>query len=165
MKVENISRGDWIVGGVALLLVIDLLFLPWFSVGGGSVSGISIPSADLTATDAPDGWLGLLAVLAALALIADLALERLSPQTQLPAIGGSRPMTRFVLAAAAGGFVTLKFLFHVHFSYFGFGFWLAVLLVAALVFLAMQARHAAPATRTTEAETTGTSGPARPPTP
>ena len=56
MSVENVSREDWIIGGLALLLVIDLLFLPWFSVLGRS---------RLTATDAPDGWLGVLAVLAA----------------------------------------------------------------------------------------------------
>lgn len=143
--------------------MVDLLLLPWFSSGGGSVSGFSIPSVDLSATDSPDGWLGLLAVLVLLALIADLALERLSPQSQVPAIGGSRPMTRLVLAGVACGLVALKFLFHVHFSYFGFGFWLAVLLVAALLFLAMQARSSTPALRTGPAETAGTAGGGAPP--
>jgi hypothetical protein len=137
VNVENVSRDDWILGGVGLLLVIDLLFLPWFSISFGSVSVTS------TATGSPDGWLGVLAVLATIAAVADLAIERLSPQTQLPAIGGSRPQTRFVLACVAAGFVVLKFLFHVHFSLFGFGFWLAVILTAGFVYLAIQARHGA----------------------
>jgi hypothetical protein len=142
MNTADVSRDDWILGGVALLLIIDLLFLPWFSVGGGSVGNIAIPSIDLTASDAPDGWLGILAVLAALALIADLGIERLSPQTTLPNIGGSRVMTRFVLGMAAALFVVLKFLFHIHFSIFGIGFWLAVILTAALVYLLLQTRKA-----------------------
>jgi hypothetical protein len=38
-------------------------------------------------------------------------------------------------------FVVLKFLFHVHFSLFGFGFWLAVVLTAGLVVLALRAQR------------------------
>lgn len=136
MSVEKVSRDDWIVGGVGLLLVIDLLALPWYSISIGPFTATS------AATGAPDGWLGVLAVLAVLAVIADLALERLSPQTTLPAIAGSRTMTRFVLACIAAGFVVLKFLFHIHFSLFGFGFWAAVVLTAAFVYLATRARHA-----------------------
>jgi len=56
--------------------------------------------------------------------LADLAIERFSPQTALPNVGGSRTMTRFVLGIAAVVFLVLKFLFNIHFSDFGFGFWL-----------------------------------------
>jgi hypothetical protein len=136
VNTEAFSREDWIFGGVALLLVIDLLFLPWFSITVGPFS------ASTSGTGAPDGWLGVLAMLSALAVLVDLAVERLSPSTTLPAIGGSRGTTRFVLAAAAAGFLALKFLFNIHFSYFGFGFYAAVLLVGGLVFLAMQGRVA-----------------------
>lgn len=137
MNLEAVSRDDWILGGVALLLVIDLLFLPWFSVSFGPITVTS------TATGDPDGWLGILAVLTAIALIADLAIERLSPQSQLPSINGSRTHTRFVLACVTALFVVLKFLFHIHFSLFGFGFWAAVVLTAALVYFALQARSGA----------------------
>jgi hypothetical protein len=78
-------------------------------------------------------------MLAALAVVADLAIERLSPQTQIPMIGGSRTTTRLVLAGAAAGFVALKFLFHIHFSIFGFGFWAGVVLTAGLLFMAFRA--------------------------
>jgi hypothetical protein len=144
MSLDNVSRDDTILGGLTLLLVIDLLLLPWFSVGGGSIGGIPIPSIDLTATDAPDGWLGILAVIAGLALLADLAAERFSPSTQLPMIGGSRASTRLVLAGATALFVALKFLFHIHFGDFGFGFWLAVVLTAGIVFSVMRLRQGQP---------------------
>jgi hypothetical protein len=136
VNLGDFSRDDWILGGVALALVIDLLFLPWFSVSAGPFS------ATLTATDAPDGLFGVLAVLAAVALIVDLGIERLSPGTALPNIRGSRTETRFVLAAVAALFVALKFVFNIHFSDFGFGFWLGVILTIGLVYVAMQARRA-----------------------
>jgi hypothetical protein len=135
MKLDNVKRDDWLLAGVALLLVIDLLFLPWFDINLGIVSVTS------TATGAPDGWLGLLAMLAALVLIADLAIERLSAQTQLPALSGSRTLTRLALAGATAAFVALKFLFHIHFSLFGLGFWAAVVLTVALVVLALRAHR------------------------
>jgi hypothetical protein len=38
--------------------------------------------------------------------------------------------------------VALKFLFHIHFSLFGWGFYVDVILTAALVYFAMQVRSA-----------------------
>lgn len=137
MNVENVSRDDWILGGVALLLLIDLLFLPWFSVSFG------LFSVTATATGDPDGWLGIVAVLVTIAFIADLAIERFSPQTTLPAIGDSRTNTRFILACLIAVLLALKFLFQVsHFSDLGFGFWAALVLTVALVYFALQARKA-----------------------
>jgi hypothetical protein len=136
VNVDNVSREDWILGGVAVLLVIDLLFLPWFTVTVGPFT------VTATATGDPDGWLGVLAVLASIVLIADLAIERFSPQTQLPSINNSRTHTRFVEACVVAALLFLKFLFHIHFGNFGFGFWAAVVLTAALVYLALQARNA-----------------------
>ena len=135
MNFSDVTRDDRILGGVALLLIISLLFLPWFHYSFGPLS------FDLTATDDPDGWLGVLAVLGAIALIADLAVERLSPGTTVPNIGGSRTQTRFVLACVTALFVALKFLFHVHFSLFGFGFYISIILTAALVWVSLQARN------------------------
>jgi hypothetical protein len=160
VNLDNVSRDEMIVGGLAILLAICLLALPWFSVGGGSVGGISIPSFDFTATDAPDGWLAVIAVLVLLAFVADLVIEKFSPQTQLPEIGGSRTNTRFILAAVAVGFMALKFLFHIHFSDFGWGFYASVIVAAAFLYFAMQARMAAPV-----GGTSMSSMPASPPPP
>src|SRR5579862_7170309 len=138
MKLDNIARDDWVLGGIALALIIDLLLLPWFDL---SIGPISLTS---TATGAPDGWLGVLATMAAVAVLADLAVERLSPQTTIPAISGSRTTTRFGLSLVAALFVALKFLFHIHFSLFGIGFWLGVVLTAALVVVTARVRHEEP---------------------
>jgi hypothetical protein len=140
VNLENVSQRDWIVGGLALLLAIALLVLPWFdiSVSFGPVSA----SATFTATDAPDGWTAILALIASILIVADLAVERFSPQTTLPEIGGSREATRFVLACIAAGFVALKFLLHIHFDLFGWGFYLTVIIAIALVVTSMQARNA-----------------------
>jgi hypothetical protein len=137
VKFDSVSRDDWILAGLALLLVIVLLFLPWFSISFGPFS------ASLTATDAPDGVFGILAVLSALLLIADLGVERLSPGTALPNIGGSRTQTRFALACLTALFLALKFVFNIHFSDFGFGFYLAVVVTAALLWVALQTRNGA----------------------
>ena len=134
MNFDSVSRDDWILAGVALLLVINLLFLPWFSISFGPIS------ATLTGNRRPGWRFGILAVLSAVALIADLGVERLSPGTALPNIGGSRTQTRFVLACVTALFVALKFVFNIHFSDFGFGFYAAVVLTAGLVWVALQAR-------------------------
>jgi hypothetical protein len=58
-------------------------------------------SVTSTGTGSPDGWLGILGVLASLALLADLALERFSSAAQLPTVGGNRATTRVALAVVA----------------------------------------------------------------
>jgi hypothetical protein len=136
MDLGKLSRDDWLFAGLALLLVIDLLFVPWFDYNFGF--GPFTRSVTLTATDTPDGWLGVLAVLSTLAVIADLALERFG-SAELPSIGGSRPGTRLTLVGVAALFLALKFIIHAHFSLFGFGFWAAVVLTIALVAVAMRA--------------------------
>jgi hypothetical protein len=132
MRSDALSRDDWIVGGLALLLAIDLLFLPWFSFSYGVISFTT------TATGSLDGWTAVLAMFASIAVLADLLIERLSPQTTLPNIGGSRTATRRWLAVVAAAFVALKFVLHIHFSYFSIGFYAGVVLAAALVFATMR---------------------------
>lgn len=136
MNLEKLSRDDMLVGGLALLLAICLLILPWFDLTIGPFS------ATYSATSSPDGWLGILAFIASLAVVADLAVERFSPQTEVPAIG-TRTNTRFVLACVAAFFVALKFLFHIHFDLFGWGFYVDVIVTVALVYFAHEARSAA----------------------
>jgi hypothetical protein len=132
MNTSDFKRDDWLVIGLALVLVIDLIALPWFSYSFGPYS------ISAAATSGPDGFLGILAFLLALAVGADLVIERVAPQTTLPNIGGSRTVTRWWLTVAATVLVALKFLFHIHFNYFGFGFYLAVILAAGLLYTTWQ---------------------------
>src|SRR5689334_17018176 len=119
MKAQALTKIEWIVGGLAALLVIDLLAFPWVDV---SFAGISLTS---TGTGAPDGALGVIGMLCAVAFAADLGLQKFA-SIELPMIGGSRERTRTALAAAAAGCVWLKFLLHLsHTGDLGIGAWLA----------------------------------------
>lgn len=134
--------------GVAGLLVLDLLVLPWFSFGATITVGSATLSigGSASAVDAPDAWLGVLALMACAFLLADLATERLSPETRLPTVAGDRITGRFWLACATAVLLAFKFVLHLgRFGELGLGFWTAVLLVAALVAMTRRARHAAQA--------------------
>jgi hypothetical protein len=149
MDLSKFSRDDGIVAGLAFLLAIDVLFLPWFDyLSNPHAPPLLQGPVTLTGVDAPDGWLGVLGLLAALAVIADLALDRLGT-TELPSIGGSRAGTRLALSAVAALFLALKFILHAHFSLFGFGFWAAFVLTIALLAMGFRAleEEAAPVGR------------------
>jgi hypothetical protein len=129
MQLDKLSKDDYIVGGATLLLLIDLLFLPWISVSFGPFTASS------SGTGSPDGWAGVLAVLVSVALLVDLLVERFSPQVTVPNLGGGREATRFRLAVAIAVCLVLKLIFHVSstFNYAGFGFWVAIVLTVVLV--------------------------------
>jgi hypothetical protein len=166
VNLENVRRDDWLVGGTAVVLAFDLLVFAWFSLPSASLTiggtTVAFGGGSLTATDTPDGWLGVLAVIALLALIADLALERFSPETHVPMIGESRAMSRYVLAIAAATLMALKFIFHLgSFANLGLGFWLGAILAGALVYFTMQSRQAQAVTPVREASATTPAGSAR----
>jgi hypothetical protein len=155
LGLERLSREDWLIIGVAGLLLLDLLLLPWFSFG----ATISVGSTTLSiggsasAVDAPDAWLGVLALMACAFLLADLATERLSPQTRLPTVAGDRITGRYAIACTTAALLAFKFVLHLgRFGELALGFWTALLLVAALVALTRRARIAA--------STTGSASPA-----
>src|SRR5207244_6540280 len=102
MSTPALERDAFISCGIALLLATDLLFLPWFDY---TYLGARVTS---TAAGAPNGILGILGAMAALAFAADLGLERFSA-VDLPTIGGSRLTTRRILAIAAAVLVALEF--------------------------------------------------------
>lgn len=137
-SIETVSRDEWIVTGLGVLLVLDLLFLPWqaWTVSAGAIS-VSISN---TATGPPEGWLGVLALVVVIALLVDIAIERLSPHTDVPAIGTGRANTRYVLAMVAVALLALKLLLHFD-SAGGLGFWGAVVLGGALVWVSYRLRE------------------------
>lgn len=146
LHLERLTREDWVIVAVAAVLVFDLLALPWFSFGATiSVGSDSVSiGGTLTGVDAPDAWLGVLAVLSCVFLITDLAFERLAPETRLPSIASDRVTTRYILACVAAGLIGMKFLLHLgRFGELALGFWTAVLLVAGLVALTRRARQPA----------------------
>jgi hypothetical protein len=125
VDLAKLSREDVIVGCLALFLIIDLVFLPWYSVLG----------IHLSATNAPYAIWGVLALLADVALLADLAIERFGG-AQLPLIGATRATTRSALAGATLGFMAIKFVLET--SLLGIGCWLGLLAAIALLVLCVR---------------------------
>jgi hypothetical protein len=146
LGLERLSREDWTIIAVAGLLVLDLLVLPWFSFGATVTVGSTTLSlgGSASAVDAPDAWLGVLALMATAFLLADLATERLSPHTRLPTVAGDRITGRYALACTTAGLLVVKFVLHLgRFGELALGFWTALLLVTGLVMLTRRARIAA----------------------
>jgi hypothetical protein len=145
VNLDNVSREDWIVGGGALLLAISLLFFPWYHV---SISiGPLSASADRSATSSPYAIWGVLALITSVLLLADVAVERLSPQTKLPAINESRTATRLAIVGATLLLLVIKFLAHV--GDFGWGFFVVLVLIIGLSYLTWQANNTGRAAPTT----------------
>jgi hypothetical protein len=161
LHLERVTPQDWVLASVAVALIFALLVLPWFSFGATIDVGSATVSigGSLTGVDAPDAWLGVLALLSSAFLVADLGFERLSPQTRLPSIAADRETTRFALACTAAALIGLKFLMHLgRFGELALGFWLAVMLVGALVALTRRGRRAVSAVPAPAREPAGEPG-------
>ena len=120
MDFSKLSREDWMVGGGSIVLIIDILFLAWHSVG----------PFDLSGTDSPGGIWGVLALIVTIAVVVDLALARFSPTTVVPTTQLGRDMTR----AAAAGLVLLLVLIKLidSTSFLAYGTWLGIILAVVI---------------------------------
>jgi hypothetical protein len=107
-------------GGVAL--VIGLLVLPWYSF---TVAGVPVSAS---ATSAPKGLWAVLALLVVIAVVADLALVRLSPATTTTSGRFGRDHARLIGVAAAAILLLIKLLAQT--SFLAWGFWVDVILLA-----------------------------------
>ena len=128
MDWSKLTKLDYWAAGLALALAVDLLALPWVDV---SVGPYSYSSAG---TGSPDGFLGVLALLVALAVAADVVLARLAPSVRVAALEAfGRGRARLLAATGAAALVVLKLLLHPHPSYLGAGCWTALVLATGLV--------------------------------
>lgn len=121
MDFSKLSREDWMVGGGAIVLIIDLLFLSWHSYG----------PFDAVGTDSPGSIWGVLALLATIVVLVDLALARFSPATQIPTTQLGRDLTRAAIAAVALLFVIIKLIDNT--SYLAYGTWVGLILAVVIV--------------------------------
>ena len=123
MDVSKLTLGERIVLVAGVVLIIDLLLLPWHdidlgSLGGGSLSGV----------EAPNAAYGVLAVLGTFVMVGLIVAVKLTTALQAP----SWPQILVVAAVVVVLAVVIKFLAEPH--ALGFGAFLAVLLAGALAF-------------------------------
>jgi hypothetical protein len=146
MDTSRVTAGDKLVVGAGILLLVDLLFLPWHQVFSFST----------TAVEAPGGWWGTLAALLTLAIVVTTAIRRFS-SVSLPTL--PRPIGEVNLAANAAvlGLLLIKLVLDLDFL--GFGSYLGILLAATMTAGALLGRE-----ETDEPPPVGSGGGA-PPTP
>jgi hypothetical protein len=129
LDIDRLARGDWVPAALAVLLAVDLLFLPWIDYSIGQFATLT------SGTGQPQPWLGAIAVVAAAVLAIEVIVAQVSDLT-LPTIGGSRARTHLALAAVAAGAVVLKFVLHLErIGDLGAGAWLALADAAVLLFV------------------------------
>ena len=129
MDLKRLSMAERISSLAALLLLLDLMILPWhrISVGIGDIRFTSSRSG----LESPNGFLGLLAAVVALAVVARIGLAAFSSVT-LPALPVSEAQLDLIGGAAAVGLVLLKLVLET--SYLSIGAWLAVPLSGAVLY-------------------------------
>jgi hypothetical protein len=120
MDTSRVTVGDKVTATAAVLLLIDLLFLPWHQVF----------SFSLTAVEAPGGWWGTLAVLLTLVVLVVLFLRRFAAVEfhWLP-----RPVGQANLALNGLVLAVLVVKLLLDPNLLGFGSYLGLLLAGAMV--------------------------------
>jgi hypothetical protein len=114
------------VGGGGILLIIFLFALPFYSVTEFGVTGTA------AATSAPASIWGIIALILAIAVVADWALASFSPQTQIPTSALGREMTRTAIAGAIVVLLLLKLILHT--GWLGWGCFVDIIVAAVVVY-------------------------------
>ncbi|MEA2501464.1 MAG: hypothetical protein QOD01_1575, partial [Actinomycetota bacterium] len=125
MDLSKLSRGDRIIAVGGILLVLDLLFLPWYSFSFGP---ITVTSNGLSG---PNSFLGFLAFLVSIAMVAQIIVAKFTTVT-MPDMPMPWPRVHMI-----GGYVVLALLVFkllLHVSILGFGAFLAIVFGALLAF-------------------------------
>ncbi|MCA1844325.1 MAG: hypothetical protein LC792_14280 [Actinobacteria bacterium] len=108
-----------------VLLLIDLLFLPWHRIGLGIVA------VSRSGLQSPNGFLGLLAALVVVALIVRVVINEFTT-IELPHLPVSWEQADLLAAAAVAALLMLKLVLVT--SFLSIGAWLAIPLAAALLY-------------------------------
>jgi hypothetical protein len=129
MDFKKLSQGERIALIAGVLLIIDLLFLPWHKVStvvfGQTISGTA------SAIESPNGFYGVLALLLTLVMVGVLIASKLA-NVKLPDLPIPLGQALMILGIAVFVLLLIKLLAETNFL--GFGAYLGILLGAALAF-------------------------------
>jgi hypothetical protein len=125
VDLNKLTLGDKILGAAGILLFLDLLLFPWHSVDLGIVT------INRQATESPNGFWGVLALLLTIVIVAAIVLRRLTT-VNLPDLPISWNQALFYGAIAVLVLLFIKLISET--SELGFGAWLGLLLAAAMVY-------------------------------
>ncbi len=125
MDFNKLTKGDRVVAAAGLLLILDLLVLPWHRIAVGPLS------VSRTGVQSPNSFYGVLALLLALIMVAQVVVAKLTA-AKLPEI--PVPWSQVHLIAGIAVFALLLLKLVVETSYLGFGAFLGLIFAAALAF-------------------------------
>jgi hypothetical protein len=122
--------GERIVAGAGVLLIIDLLFFPWHHVSV-SFRGFTVATVNRTALQSPRGYLGILAFIITIAMVAQIVLAKLT-SVKLPEISMPWSQAQLIAGFTVLGLLVLKLVLKTDFL--GFGAWLGIILAGAVAY-------------------------------
>ena len=128
MDLNKLSLSDKIIAATGIVLIIDLLFLPWHSVDLGPFGGTFTRSG----IESPNSFWGVLALLLAIAVVAVTLIRALKPETTLPDLPVSWNQAIFYASAATAVLLLLKLLIET--DGLGFGSYLGVILAGGMAY-------------------------------
>lgn len=131
MDLSKLTRGEKIILATGVLLIIDLVALPWHHVSLGRLSELTGVSVNRTAIQSPHGVYGWLALLLALVMVAQIVVARFTT-AKLPEIPVPWAQVHLVAGVVTLALLLLKLV--VETNYLGFGCFLGLLLAAGLAF-------------------------------
>ena len=125
MNLNDLSLGQKIIGAAGIILIIDLLFLPWHSVdlGFAEVSRSGIES--------PNSFYGILALIIAILMVVVVVMQAMAAD-KLPDL--PVPYGRALFIAGVVTFALLLLKLVVETDFLGFGAWLGLICAAALAY-------------------------------
>ena len=126
MDFKKLTRGEQIVLGAGVLLILDLLVFPWHKI---TVAGIL--SVSRTGIQSPNSFYGVLALILVVVMVLQVGLSRLT-SVKVPDL--PMPWSQVHLIAGVAVFALLLLKLLVETSYLGFGAYLGVLAGAAVAF-------------------------------
>ncbi len=130
MDLSKMRTPDWILGGCALALIIDLLFLPWHKIDI-DFGPLGSASDSRSAIQSPNSFWGVLALLLAIAVLAVVIIRRLTT-VNLPDLPISWTDALFYGSIATLVLLLIKLIAETDFL--GFGAYLGILLAGGLVY-------------------------------
>jgi hypothetical protein len=127
---RKLTMGERIVAGAGILLIIDLLFFPWHHVSV-SFRGFTVATVNRTGLQSPRGYLGILAFIITIAMVAQIVLAKLT-SVKLPEISMPWSQAQLIGGFTVLGLLVLKLVLKTDFL--GFGAWLGIILAGAVAY-------------------------------
>jgi hypothetical protein len=125
MDFNKLTQGERIVLIAGVLLIIDLLFLPWHSIDLGVVD------VNRTGVQSPNAFYGVIALILTIVMVGQIIASKLAG-AKLPDLPVSWGQVHMIAGIAVFALLLLKLI--VETDFLGFGAYLGLILAAAVAF-------------------------------